>query len=661
MADIYREDIATIDLTEPLRREQVGKTFATGDKLGNRVGVRVRRNHVDVDLSGHAATGYFIRSDLQTVVIPGEVEDELAYVDIPQSCLTERGPFTLAIKISGSDVTQTVRVLDGSLILTQTDALIAEAEAIPTLDDIFAQIAAMEQATDKAREAADAADAAREGIQGDLAALTEDIGDLSQNGIGHISTVYQQTLVNSSDGTESVNTSYALSDYIKVDRHIALHDNTPLPYKKRICYYDVDKAFVTTSNAWDESREVEIIPSGEYAYVRVNFALPTWEPLDPSIVGDTVDYTFDAYEEIKQQFVISNAVECDWQDGYVDANGNLMTGDDSNFVFTQTPILLKKGETLTLTGRGYLTNVAMIAEYNAAWYGLNVLVKSVDSSLTTYSYTAEENILLVLSANKSDTHIATTSCEVKEKVLSLAGEVSSLTDKVGTLSAITAPDYMLMFHTAGIVGDSLSSGEIVYWDGTANQFVDRYDFSWLSNICRKTGATAAHYSVGGMTAKNWLVSSLRTTMENDDAKNVYYIALGTNDRNQSYPLGTIADASGTDSFAGYMKQIVDVIKGKAPNAVIFMLSLYSNVNDTYTSYSDMIAQIAGLYDGCYFIDYANNAEIKTTDGNTNYVNGAHFTTAGYVVVADTIHRLVNKAVEQNLGSDFIKFFAVNNG
>lgn len=162
MADIYREDIATIDLTEPLRREQVGKTFATGDKLGNRVGVRVRRNHVDVDLSGHAATGYFIRSDLQTVVIPGKVEDELAYVDIPQACLTERGPFSLAIKISGGDVTQTVRVLDGSLILTQTDTLIAEAEAIPTLDDIFAQIAAMEQATDAAVGAAEFANASGE-------------------------------------------------------------------------------------------------------------------------------------------------------------------------------------------------------------------------------------------------------------------------------------------------------------------------------------------------------------------------------------------------------------------------------------------------------------------------------------------------------------------
>lgn len=154
MAEIYREDIATIDLTEPLLRESVGKTLATGDKLANRIGVRVRRRGQPVDLTGHAVTGYFIRPDLQTVVMDGATDGDLAYVDIPQACLTERGAFSLAIKIAGDGVTQTVRVLDGSLILTQTDALLDPGNVIPTLDDIFAQIAAMEQARAEAEAAA---------------------------------------------------------------------------------------------------------------------------------------------------------------------------------------------------------------------------------------------------------------------------------------------------------------------------------------------------------------------------------------------------------------------------------------------------------------------------------------------------------------------------
>lgn len=154
MSEIYREDIATIDLTEPLLRESVGKTLATGDKLANRIGVRVRRRGQPVDLTGHAVIGYFIRPDLQTVVMDGATDGDLAYVDIAQACLTERGPFSLAIKVSGDDVTQTLRVLDGSIILTQTDALIDPGEVVPTLDDIFAQIAAMEQAAEEANAAA---------------------------------------------------------------------------------------------------------------------------------------------------------------------------------------------------------------------------------------------------------------------------------------------------------------------------------------------------------------------------------------------------------------------------------------------------------------------------------------------------------------------------
>ena len=160
MSEIYREDIAGVDLSEPLSRESVGKTFATGDKLANRIGVRVRRSGKPVDLTGHAVMGYFIRPDRKTVVMEGQTVGNTAYVDVAQACLTERGTFSLAIKVSGDDVTQTLRVLDGSIILTQTDALIDPGDVIPTLDDIFAQIAAMEAAADNANAAAEYANQA---------------------------------------------------------------------------------------------------------------------------------------------------------------------------------------------------------------------------------------------------------------------------------------------------------------------------------------------------------------------------------------------------------------------------------------------------------------------------------------------------------------------
>lgn len=157
MADLYRSDLIDIDLNRPLPRSNAGELLATGDKLSNRYGVRVFRQGETVNLSGYAVTGYFIRPDMETVVITGAVSGNAAFVDLPQACYTQQGRFSLAVKISGGGITQTVRIVDGYIRTSQTGTLIDPGTAIPSLDDIFAQIAAMEQATANANTATQAA------------------------------------------------------------------------------------------------------------------------------------------------------------------------------------------------------------------------------------------------------------------------------------------------------------------------------------------------------------------------------------------------------------------------------------------------------------------------------------------------------------------------
>lgn len=153
MADLYRSDLIDIDLNRPLPRSNAGELLATGDKLSNRYGVRVFRQGEAVNLSGYAVTGYFIRPDMETVVVTGAVSGNAAFVDLPQACYTQQGRFSLAVKISGGGITQTVRIVDGYIRTSQTGTLIDPGTAIPSLDDIFAQIAAMEQATAAAKTA----------------------------------------------------------------------------------------------------------------------------------------------------------------------------------------------------------------------------------------------------------------------------------------------------------------------------------------------------------------------------------------------------------------------------------------------------------------------------------------------------------------------------
>ena len=150
MADIYRASIARVELDGDLVREHVGSLLATGDKLANRYGVEVYRYGVPVSIGSMALVGYFIRPEADTVVINGTTSGNTGYVELPQSCYTQEGAFTLALKLSGGDVVQTVRVLDGRIILTQEGDLIDPGTTVPTLDDILGQIAACEAATEAA-------------------------------------------------------------------------------------------------------------------------------------------------------------------------------------------------------------------------------------------------------------------------------------------------------------------------------------------------------------------------------------------------------------------------------------------------------------------------------------------------------------------------------
>ena len=222
-------------------------------------------------------------------------------------------------------------------------------------------------------------------------------------------------------------------------------------------------------------------------------------------------------------------------------------------------------------------------------------------------------------------------------------------------------NFARIFKTIGIIGDSLSSGTVFKADGT---FEMVYDNSWLTNLCIDTGATPTHYSTGGLDTKGWLLSNYKTQLENDTSKQLYIIALGTNDYSPSetYGLGDITDESGTDSFVGYYKEIIDVIHTKSPNSIIMCLSVYGNKNTTYqTPYSDMIKQISELYSYCFFIDFANNCpdEINLSISRiyTPYQENWHYTGLGYVAVGKTILKLLNEIINNNL-NDF-KFFVAD--
>ena len=143
----YREDIMDIELESgSVFRSFNNKMIASGDVSGNRYGVRLLRGGEPVSMSGAACVGYFIRPDGITLVINGAVENGIAYVELPAAAYAVGGNFTLAVKITGTGFAETMRIIDGTVVLTTTGAISDPASEVPSLADLMAVIGRAETA-----------------------------------------------------------------------------------------------------------------------------------------------------------------------------------------------------------------------------------------------------------------------------------------------------------------------------------------------------------------------------------------------------------------------------------------------------------------------------------------------------------------------------------
>lgn len=146
---IYREDIVDIELESgTVHRSFINKSIGEGDENANRFGFRCLRNGVPVSLIGTAVIGHFTRADRNTVELDGTVEGNTAYVSLEKACYAVEGQFTLSIKLSGSGVTGTIRMVDGTVVNTTNGAVIDPGSVIPDLSDYLAVVEDAEEAAE---------------------------------------------------------------------------------------------------------------------------------------------------------------------------------------------------------------------------------------------------------------------------------------------------------------------------------------------------------------------------------------------------------------------------------------------------------------------------------------------------------------------------------
>ena len=336
-------------------------------------------------------------------------------------------------------------------------------------------------------------------------------------------------------------------------------------------------------------------------------------------------------------------VDIDFSDssaGWIDSDGSINIS--GNWKHTNA-ISAKKGDIFNISVYGYSGNPVILKLTNT----LTAVVVASQSGLSDFTYTLDEDAEIIINFTTSFTRTGTITKTI---------DLFSLQKSVDNLDKEIKIPFLTMLHKIGVIGDSLSSGEI--WDGS--EVRDCYNYSWLSNIARDIGADCVHYSRGGMTAKEWWSDGggYKTALANEETKpSAYYIALGTNDKNQQeYPIGNITDSAGADSFVGYMRSIIEYVHTQQPNAAVFLVTTY-NTSVASTPYNEMIEDISDLYSYCFFINYAENAPVMTTQSDV-YVENSHFTSVGYVLVSDEIKKLTEQAITENL--TWFKHFGLSN-
>lgn len=118
------------------------------------------RQRQPVDLDGATVTAYFNRGDNVAVRVPGSAAGNVAAVTMKQECYAIDGPLLGIFRITLGGMTLTASVLRFVVGKGPYGAIVDAGKVIPSLDDLMAQIEAMERATSAANTAAENAQAA---------------------------------------------------------------------------------------------------------------------------------------------------------------------------------------------------------------------------------------------------------------------------------------------------------------------------------------------------------------------------------------------------------------------------------------------------------------------------------------------------------------------
>lgn len=316
---------------------------------------------------------------------------------------------------------------------------------------------------------------------------------------------------------------------------------------------------------------------------------------------------------------------------FINATNNHVNTSD-NFKISNT-IKLYKGQTLSVTAKGYKQVVGMICEYNDDDNSYITLVASIDSDTRTYSYTATKTIYLRCSYNRTvtPTYVIITPESRFIAFDDIESKIDTLVDPLSTIQ------YPQMFDNILCIGDSLTVG----YDGSGGDPLTKNYPHFLEKLTVSETAIKAH---GGWTAKQvWdnIISSA-TDLANYDCAIIF---LGTNN-GLTDTVEEDCDASdytqNADTNTGCYGKIIGKIKADAPSCRIFCVAGVNDYIRRATAMNPAVRSLAEFY-GVGLIDIENCIMSDNGSGSSaeRYLyrpnDGIHYNALGYMTMANMMY------------------------
>lgn len=228
-------------------------------------------------------------------------------------------------------------------------------------------------------------------------------------------------------------------------------------------------------------------------------------------------------------------------------------------------------------------------------------------------------------------------------------------------------DLWTIFHTVGVIGDSLASGESASNEGGSTTYHDIYPFSWGQCLARESGNTYYNFSKGGLTTKTWMTDAYygyALASQEDKLCDAYIIGLGQNDAGQQMTVGTSADINmsdpdqNADTFYGNYGKIIQKMQAIAPKAPIFVCS--RPTVPASNAYETAIRAMPTIFNNVYLIDlykyvnafYDNDSIIKRC------LRSGHYNAVAYKLCSKYISQEISNIIVENL-DDFKQVEFIN--